>query len=49
MKTNTDPRPPLDGPVVDLYDWHLARSLADGIDIFDAEILAESYALRVAR
>jgi hypothetical protein len=44
-----DPIPPRDAPIADIYDWHYLRSIADGIDPYDADILAENFATRYAR
>jgi hypothetical protein len=46
---NDDPIPARTAPATEIYDWHLARSLAAGIDIYDAEILADSFVSRYAR
>lgn len=47
--TISDPIPPRTAPATEIFDWHLARSLEQGIDIEDAEILADSFVSRYAR
>lgn len=44
-----EPHPGPEAPVTDVWDWHYARSIAAGIDDFDAIILADSYVDRWLR
>jgi hypothetical protein len=44
-----NPKPPATAPATEVFDWHYYRSLSDGIDPEDAEVLAHGFVQRYLR